>query len=85
MLTALPPNLGAPGGTVRGKCAITWSATITEMAIVISACRRSWPWFQRSISCCMPSPKSAMQPTVTSSGSTHSHVEVWNGCVEKPC
>ena len=24
-----------------------WSATITDSAIVISAWRRSWPWFQR--------------------------------------
>ena len=32
---------------VRGKWAMIWSATITEIAIVISAWRRSCPWFQR--------------------------------------
>ena len=37
-------------------CTTTWSATITEIAIVISAWRRSWPWFQRRKSCCIASP-----------------------------
>ena len=37
---------------------MTWSATITETAIVISAWRSSWPWFQRSSTCCIASPSS---------------------------
>ena len=49
-----------------------WSARITETAIVISACRRSWPWFQRRSSCCTPRPTTAMTPMATSSGTTHS-------------
>ena len=39
-------------------CTMTWSATITETAIVISAWRSSWPWFQRSSTCCIASPSS---------------------------
>ena len=38
-------------------CTTTWSATITEIAIVISAWRNSWPWFQRSSTCCIASPR----------------------------
>ena len=33
------------------KCAITWSAMMIEIAIVISAWRSSWPWFQRRKTC----------------------------------
>ena len=74
MVTALPPYFCVPSGTVRGKCAITWSATITETAIVMSAWRRSWPWFQRSRSCCTASPNTAMHAIATSHGTTHSSV-----------
>ena len=73
-LTALPPNLCAPVEVARGKCAMIWSATITEIPIVISACRRSWPWFQRRSVCWVTSPTTAMQPAATSIGSTHSQV-----------
>ena len=38
----------------------TWSAMMIEAAIVISAWRSSWPWFQRRKSCCMTRP---MTPT----------------------
>ena len=41
------------------KWASAWSATMTEIAIVISACRSSWPWFQRRKSCCMSEPEDA--------------------------
>ena len=63
-------DLVGPG---LGKWAITWSATITETAIVISAWRRSWPWFQRSNSCWTTSPTTATIAAATSTGSTHSH------------
>ena len=49
MSSAVPPPV----------CTMTWSATITEIAIVISAWRSSWPWFQRSSTCCIASPRSA--------------------------
>ena len=84
MPTALPPKAFVPSGTCRGKWAITWSATISETAIVMSACRRSWPWFQRRSSCCIARPKSAITPIATSSGSTHSHVFTSLDCTEKP-
>ena len=84
MPTAFPPNGFVPSGTCRGKWAITWSATITETAIVISACRRSWPWFQRRRTCWTASPKSAIAPIATSRGTTHSKVLTSLGCTEKP-
>ncbi len=53
---------------------MTWSATITDTAIVISAWRRSCPWFQRRSSCWTPSPKTPIQTIATSQGTTHSQV-----------
>ena len=53
---------------------MTWSATITDTAIVMSAWRRSWPWFQRSRSCWTASPNTAMHAIATSHGTTHSSV-----------
>ena len=71
--TALPPNR-CPWETVRGKWAMIWSAMITETAIVISAWRSSWPWFQRRNACCMKNPTTAMQGAATRSGTSHSQV-----------
>ena len=48
-------------------CTTTWSATITESAIVISAWRSSWPWFQRRSSCCIASPSRPATSAATSS------------------
>ena len=39
-----------------------------EIAIVISACRRSWPWFQRRKSCCIDSPMPATTSVPTTAG-----------------
>ena len=47
----MPPN-----------AASIWSAMITDSAIVISAWRRSWPWFQRRKTCWMSTP---MTPMIT--------------------
>ena len=38
------------------KWASIWSAMITETAIVMSAWRRSWPWFQRRKACWISTP-----------------------------
>ena len=38
------------------KWAIIWSARMIAIAIVIRACRSSWPWFQRRNACWMPRP-----------------------------
>ena len=61
-----------------------WSATITETAIVISACRSSWPWFQRRNACCMTKPMIAMHGAATSSGTSHSQVFTWLDWSENP-
>ena len=45
-----------------------WSATITEIAIVISAWRSSWPWFQRRKACWVSKPTTAMHGAATTSG-----------------
>ena len=49
MSLEMPPN-----------AASIWSAKITESAIVISAWRRSWPWFQRRKTCWMTTPMMPM-------------------------
>ncbi len=41
------------------KWASIWSARMIEIAIVISAWRRSWPWFQRRKACWIPRPTTA--------------------------
>ncbi len=81
-LTALPP----PTWSVPdlGKWAITWSATITETAIVSSAWRRSWPWFQRSNVCWTTTPTTETIAAATSTGSTHSQVETSAPAIAKP-
>ena len=61
-----------------------WSAMITEMAIVISACRSSWPWFQRRNACWTTSPTTAMHGAATTSGMSHSQVFTSLES-EKPC
>ena len=38
------------------KWASIWSARMIEIAIVISAWRSSWPWFQRRKTCCISEP-----------------------------
>ena len=38
------------------KWASIWSARMIAIAIVISAWRRSWPWFQRRKTCCIVTP-----------------------------
>ena len=53
----MPPN-----------AASIWSAKITESAIVISAWRRSWPWFQRRNTCWMTTPITPMIAVASSSG-----------------
>ena len=55
----MPPN-----------AASIWSAMITDSAIVISAWRRSWPWFQRRNTCCMPTPMKPMHSVARISGTT---------------
>ena len=62
-----------------------WSATITEIPIVISACCSSWPWFQRRNACCVSRPTTAMQGAATSSGTIHSQVLTSEVGIEKPC
>ena len=44
------------------KAASIWSAKITDSAIVISAWRRSWPWFQRRKTCWISTPITPMMP-----------------------
>ena len=56
------------------KWAMTWSAMITEIAIVISAWRSSCPWFQRRKTCWITSPRAAMHAAAARAGSTHSSV-----------
>ena len=51
-----------------------WSAMITEIAIVISACRSSCPWFQRRNACCVTKPTTAMLGTATNNGTSQSQV-----------
>ena len=52
------------------KAASIWSAKITESAIVISAWRRSWPWFQRRNTCWMTTPMIPMMAVASSSGTS---------------
>ena len=80
----MPPNFWVPSPTFRGKWAMIWSATITETAIVISAWRSSWPWFQRRNACCMTKPTTAMHGAATSSGTSHSQVFTSLDWSEKP-
>ena len=47
-----------------------WSARITEIAIVISACRSSCPWFQRRKTCWMRSPSSPIASAASSTGTS---------------
>ena len=44
---------------------------ITEIAIVISAWRRSWPWFQRRKSCWMTTPSTPITRQASTSGTSH--------------
>ena len=53
------------------KWASIWSARMIEIAIVISAWRRSWPWFQRRNTCCMTRPITATAAAPTRTGRTH--------------
>jgi hypothetical protein len=55
----MPPN-----------AASIWSAKITDRAIVISAWRRSWPWFQRRKTCWMMTPMTPMIAVASRSGMT---------------
>ena len=50
------------------KAASIWSAMITDSAIVISAWRRSWPWFQRRKICWMSTPMTPMITVARTSG-----------------
>ena len=54
------------------QCSSIRSATMIEKAIVISAWRSSWPWFQRSSDCCMPRPMTPTMSPPMRSGKTHS-------------
>ena len=56
------------------KWASTWSAMITEIAIVISAWRSSCPWFQRRKTCWTMRPTAPITATATSAGKIHSQV-----------
>jgi hypothetical protein len=47
-----------------------WSAATTEIAIVISAWRRSWPWFQRRNTCWSTMPSTPMISVAISSGTS---------------
>ena len=53
----MPPN-----------AASIWSAKITDSAIVISAWRRSWPWFQRRNTCWITTPITPMIAVASSNG-----------------
>ena len=56
-LTKLSKRRGqAMSSAMPPKWASIWSARMIEIAIVISAWRRSWPWFQRRKTCCMHEP-----------------------------
>jgi hypothetical protein len=44
---------------------------MTLSAIVISAWRRSWPWFQRRKTCCMATPMTPMISVASTSGMNH--------------
>ena len=57
MSLEMPPN-----------AASIWSAKITESAIVISAWRRSCPWFQRRKTCWMTTPMMPMRAVARRSG-----------------
>ena len=57
MSLEMPPN-----------AASIWSARITESAIVISAWRRSCPWFQRRKTCWISTPITPMIAVASSSG-----------------
>ncbi len=57
MSLEMPPN-----------AASIWSAMITLSAIVISAWRRSWPWFQRRKICCSATPSRPISSVATISG-----------------
>ena len=50
------------------KWASIWSARMIEIAIVISAWRRSWPWFQRRKTCCIATPIAATTSVATIAG-----------------
>ena len=67
----------APGHTTRSasppKWASIWSARITDTAIVISAWRRSSPWFQRRRSWWMTTPARAAIDAPASSGTIQSN------------
>ena len=54
------------------KWASAWSAMITEIAIVISAWRSSWPWFQRRKTCCITSPMTPTRERCDDEGMTQS-------------
>ena len=54
------------------KWASAWSAMMIEIAIVISACRSSWPWFQRRKTCCITSPMTPTASDATTSGTIQS-------------
>ena len=66
------------------KWAMIWSAMITEIAIVISAWRSSWPWFQRRKTCCMTRPMTPIDAAATSAGKTHSQVVTSVDGIENP-
>ena len=59
------------------KWASIWSARMIETAIVISAWRRSWPWFQRRNSCCISRPTPATMAIAAMAGSTHCARLTW--------
>ena len=56
---------------VAPKWASIWSARISDTAMVISACRRSWPWFQRRKSWCMTRPTRPLAPIARAAASHH--------------
>jgi hypothetical protein len=59
MSLEMPPN-----------AASIWSAKMTDSAIVISAWRRSWPWFQRRKTCWSSTPSTPMMTSASRSGTT---------------
>ena len=61
-----------------------WSAMITAIAIVISACRSSSPWFQRRNACWVTKPTRAIQGTTTTSGTSQSQVLTSELGIENP-
>ena len=72
----LTERLSGRGATDRGDASGTaWWSTRDERysddrAMVISAWRRSWPWFQRRKTCWMSTPSTAMMPVEIRSGTT---------------